>query len=262
MAEHARQRSAHAGTRPSVAHSPHVARSAVSVTDGAILKIKELIVSGTLQPGDRLSPEKELAAQLGLSRSSLREAVRALTLLGVLDSRQGDGTYVTSLSPDLLVGVLSYTVDLFQDRQLLELLEVRRVLEPAATAMAATRISDEELDGVRECLLRMETITDPTEFVAVDLEFHDRIVQAAGNSTLASLVRGFSQQTTRVRIWRLAAVAGVPESTRSQHQAIYRALADHDPQMALAAETVHVAESELWLKQHLEGDAESDLDQN
>lgn len=230
------------------------AGSGLSVTDGAILKIKSLIVDGELLPGDRLPTQDRLAAQLGLSRSSLREAVSALTLLGVLDARQGDGTYVTSLRPDLLVGVIGYAVDLLQDRSLLELFEVRRVLEPAATAMAATRITDDELAGVRDCLIRMETLSDPEEFVAADMEFHDRIVQAAGNATLASLVRGFSQQTTRVRVWRMAAVAGVPEWTRSQHEAIFRSLVDHDAQMALATETVHVGESELWLRRYLESE--------
>jgi len=224
----------------------------LSVTEGAILKIKNLIVDGALCPGDRLPTQDRLATQLGLSRSSLREAVSALTLLGVLDARQGDGTYVTSLRPDLLVSVIGYIVDLHQDSSLLELFEVRRVLEPAASALAATRITDDELAGVRDCLIRMEHLSDPEELVAGDMEFHDRIVRASGNATLASVVRGFSQQTSRVHVWRMAALAGVPEWTRSQHQAIYRALAAHDAQMVLAAETVHVAESELWLRRYLD----------
>lgn len=224
----------------------------MSVTDGAIMKIKNLIVDGALQSGDRLPTQDRLAAQLGLSRSSLREAVSALTLLGVLDARQGDGTYVTSLHPEMLVGVIGYAVDLLQDRSVLELFEVRRVLEPAASALAATRITDDELAGVRGCMIRMENLSDPEELVAADMEFHDRIVRAAGNATLASVVRGFSQRTSRVHVWRMAAVAGVPEWTMSQHQAIYRSLVAHDAQMVLAAETVHVAESELWLRRYLE----------
>jgi len=224
----------------------------LSVTEGAILKIKNLIVDGALRPGDRLPTQDRLATQLGLSRSSLREAVSALTLLGVLDARQGDGTYVTSLRPDLLVGVIGYTVDLHQDSSLLELFEVRRVLEPAASALAATRITDDELNGVHDCLVRMQDLSDPQELVAGDLEFHDRIVRASGNATLASVVRGFSQQTSRVHVWRMAAVAGVPEWTRTQHEAIYRALVAHDAQMVLAAETVHVSESELWLRRYLD----------
>ena len=104
------------------------------MTDEAILKIKEMLLSGQLKPGDRLLPEKELSEELGLSRSSLREAVKALDLIRVLDVRRGDGTYVTSLEPRLLLEAMSFVVDLHQDASILDLFEVRRILEPAAAA--------------------------------------------------------------------------------------------------------------------------------
>src|SRR5512139_310134 len=119
--------------------------SPMAVTDEAIEKIKGMIVSGALRPGDRLPKESELAAGLGLSRNSLREAVRALSLIRILDVRQGDGTYVTSLAPRLLLEALSFVVDFHRDDTALEFLAVRRVLEPAATAAAASRISEQQL---------------------------------------------------------------------------------------------------------------------
>jgi len=222
-----------------------------SVTDDAIHEIKQLIVTGQVLPGGRLPSEKELSVQLGLSRSSLREAVRALSQLRVLDVRHGDGTYVSSLHPELLVGVLESAVDLLQDGTLLEVFELRRVLEPAGTALAATRITAEELRDVAGCLRAMEALTDPEAFVAMDLEFHDRLVRAGGNATLAALARSFCLQTVRVRVWRLAAVDGVDDWTRMQHEAIYRAVAARDPQLALATATAHVAEAEMWLARHL-----------
>ncbi len=85
----------------------------------------------------------------------------------------------------------------------------------------------------------------------MDLEFHDRLVRAGGNGTLAALARSFCLQTVRVRVWRIAAVEGVGEWTRIQHEAIYRAVAAGDAQLALAAATVHVAEAELWVRRHL-----------
>src|SRR5882724_3678993 len=115
----------------------------MAVTDEAIEKIKEMIVSGALRPGDRLPKESELAAELGLSRNSLREAVRALSLIRVLDVRQGDGTYVTSLKPELLLEAVAFVVDLHRDDTVLQLLEVRRILEPAATAMASQAMTDD-----------------------------------------------------------------------------------------------------------------------
>src|SRR5919204_1585267 len=115
-----------------------------SVTQEAIEKIRELIASGQWGPGARLPREADLATQLGLSRNSLREAVRALSLVRVLEVRQGDGTYVSSLEPDLLLGdPTRFAAPLLRGRTVLELFEVRRLLEPAAAAPAALRVDEE-----------------------------------------------------------------------------------------------------------------------
>ena len=106
-------------------------------TETAITRIRELIAAGRLVPGSRLPPEHELATQLGLSRNTVREAVRALVTTRVLDVRRGDGTYVTSLTPQLLLEGVGAAVELMGDDDALEVLEVRRYLEPAATALAA-----------------------------------------------------------------------------------------------------------------------------
>jgi len=106
----------------------------MALTDDAIDKIKAMIVSGELRPGDRLPREAALAERLGLSRNSLREAVRALALIRVLDVRQGDGTFVTSLEPSLLLDALSFVVDFHRDDTVLQFLEVRRILDEIETA--------------------------------------------------------------------------------------------------------------------------------
>src|SRR3954449_3866606 len=108
-----------------------------------------MIVSGELKPGDRLPPEKELSEALGLSRSSLREAVKALAVIRVLDVRRGDGTYVTSLTPSLLLDAMSFVVDIHQDASVLELFEVRRILEPAAAAGPTPHVPGEDVAGLR-----------------------------------------------------------------------------------------------------------------
>ena len=87
----------------------------MSVTERAIEDIKAMIIRGELAAGDRLPKEADLAIRLGLSRNSLREAVRALSLIRILETRQGDGTYVTSLAPDLLLDALSFVVDFHRD---------------------------------------------------------------------------------------------------------------------------------------------------
>src|SRR5690242_21519722 len=106
------------------------------VTEGAIDKIRERIISGAWGPGDRLPRESELAAELGLSRNSLREAVRALSQLRVLEVRQGDGTYVSSLEPGLLLESTGFVSHLLLGDTELELYEVRRILEAAAASLA------------------------------------------------------------------------------------------------------------------------------
>ncbi|MFH9422233.1 FadR/GntR family transcriptional regulator [Streptomyces sp. NPDC017529] len=223
----------------------------MAVTDEAIEKIKSMIVSGALRPGDRLPKESELAADLGLSRNSLREAVRALSLIRILDVRQGDGTYVTSLDPQLLLEALGFVVDFHRDDTVLEFLAVRRILEPAATAMAAGRIRAGELDGLERRLDALGPYPAVEELVACDLEFHREIVAAAGNSVLCSLLDGLSGPTTRARVWRGLAQQDAVSRTLAEHRAIVAALRDRDAEAARAWATVHVASVENGLRSTL-----------
>lgn len=225
----------------------------MAVANDAINEIKRLIISGRFGPGDKLPKEQELASQLGLSRSSLREAVRALILLGVLSARQGDGTYVTSLEPHLLLRSTGFVADLLGGGNgLLELLEIRRMLEPAATAMAAPRIGAEDLRRLRECMERMDLASRVEDLVEADDEFHGIIAAACGNATLASLIEGLSGRTLRARVWRGITDAGAVERTRRGHHTIYRALEIGDPEFARAAATAHVVEVEFWFLGKLE----------
>jgi GntR family transcriptional repressor for pyruvate dehydrogenase complex len=223
----------------------------MAVTDEAIERIKEMIVSGALRPGDRLPKESELAAELGLSRNSLREAVRALSLIRILDVRQGDGTYVTSLDPQLLLEALSFVVDFHRDDTVLEFLAVRRILEPAATAMAAVRIPVEELDALEGKLDALGPQPSVEELVASDLEFHRGIVQGSGNSVLCSLLDGLSGPTTRARVWRGITQEDAVSRTLLEHRAILTALRDRDAEAARSWATVHVASVEQWLRSTL-----------
>ncbi|MEU5715149.1 FadR/GntR family transcriptional regulator [Streptomyces sp. NPDC020403] len=223
----------------------------MAVTDEAIEKIKGMIVSGALAPGDRLPKESELAAELGLSRNSLREAVRALSLIRILDVRQGDGTYVTSLDPQLLLEALSFVVDFHRDDTVLEFLAVRRILEPAATAMAALRIEESELDALRAQLDALGSDPSVEQLVAADLEFHRGIVRSSGNSVLCSLLDGLSGPTTRARVWRGLTQQDAVSRTLYEHRAILGALRDRDPEAARSWATVHVASVEQWLRSSL-----------
>ena len=158
--------------------------------------------SGELQPGQKLPREPDLAASLGLSRSSLREAVRALSLVRILDVRQGDGTYVSDLSAESLVDTLSFIVEFQHDSSILELLDVRRILEPAACARAAEKMTSAELVELQQILEAVTTESPVAELVQADVEFHRAITAASGNSVLASLIESLSSSTQRARVWR------------------------------------------------------------
>jgi GntR family transcriptional repressor for pyruvate dehydrogenase complex len=223
----------------------------LAVTDEAINKIKDMIVSGELGPGDRLPKEADLADRLGLSRNSLREAVKALSLIRVLDVRQGDGTYVTSLEPRLLLDAMTFVVDFHRDDTVLEFLEVRRILEPAATAMAALAMPDAQIGQLRAILDELPADPSVEALVANDLEFHRRIALGSGNSVLCSLIESLSGPTARARIWRGLTQEGAVDRTREQHSAICDAIEARQPEVARSWATVHVAGVEEWLRRAL-----------
>jgi GntR family transcriptional repressor for pyruvate dehydrogenase complex len=229
---------------------------AAPLTEAAIQKVRHLIAAGELVPGQRLPPEPELAESLGTSRSTVREAVRALVTARVLDVRRGDGTFVTSLRPELLLAGIGAAADLLQGGFTLELLEVRRILEPAATRMAATRISDATLTELDACLHRMSAAGSQEELVQYDEEFHQLVAATTGNATLASMLTGVSSRTTRGRAWRGIVDGGATERTISEHAAILSALRARDPQLAEAAALLHVATTEAWFRSvlHAEDD--------
>jgi DNA-binding FadR family transcriptional regulator len=232
----------------------------MALTDEAIEKIKVLIASGEFGPGAKLPVERDLAEQLGLSRSSLREAVRALTLVGVLETRQGDGTYVTSLDAGLLLASASFVSELASGPSLLELYQVRRILEPAATALAASRLSAEELDALEGHLLAMQGATEIEAFVAADEAFHSVIREACGNAMLSSLLGVLSGGTVATRIWRAADEEGSIEGALRLHRNILSALQARDAELAAAADLVHLGEGERWLRTVLATDGNAEVE--
>ncbi|RII20289.1 HTH-type transcriptional regulator LutR [Streptomyces sp. YIM 130001] len=219
-----------------------------TVTQRAIEEIKAMIAEGRLEPGQRLPTERELAVRLGISRSSMREAIRALTVIGVLQARHGSGIYVTQLEAGDLLETFGVVADLSRGPRLVELLEVRRVLESTAAALAAARITDAQLCVVEDHLLAMNATDDPEEILAHDLDFHRAVSAAAGNATMAAMLEGLSSRTFRARVWRGYQEAGAFERTRREHARIHAALKSRDPEAARAAAAAHVGEVEQWLR--------------
>jgi GntR family transcriptional regulator, transcriptional repressor for pyruvate dehydrogenase complex len=229
----------------------------VALTDEAIVKIRQMIQSGELPPGARLPTEQQLSVQMGLSRSGVREAVKVLEAARVLDVRRGDGTYVTSLAPRLLLEGVGLAVELLHGHTLLEVMEVRRMLEPVATGVAALRITEEALGELSKILDDMRAAAgDAERLIQYDAAFHRTVIAVTGNETLMSLLEGLSGRTLRARVWRGLIEGGSAHLTLSEHEAIFRALRDRDPSLAHASALMHVNTSESWLRAVLDAPAE------
>lgn len=220
----------------------------VSLTQSAIDEIKGMIMRGELRPGDRLPKESELAARLGLSRGSLREAVRGLTLVRVLEARQGAGTYVTSLEPELLLQSIGFFADLQQETTLLQILEARRLLEAGTASSAAHFATEEELARLERLVEDMSACASVDAFVENDVAFHRVIAVASRNAVVVALLDNLSSRTTRARAWRGSTEAGANQRTVEEHRAIYEALVAHRADVASALMTAHIAGVESWLE--------------
>lgn len=237
-------------------HSPELAPAKGTVTHRAIEAIKSMITGGQLTSGQRLPTERDLAALLGISRSSMREAIRALTVLGVLESRHGSGVYVTNLESVDLLDTFGVVAEISPKSRLVEFLEVRRILEASATALAAARIDADQLAELSLQLDAMNGTDDPEEFLAADMAFHRTITQAAGNEALAAIVEGLSSRTFRARIRRGHQEVGAFVQSREEHRRIYEALVARDPEAARSAAASHVEAVLEWMRGQLDRDDE------
>lgn len=227
-----------------------------SQTDVVLHGIKKMITDGTLQAGSRLPVEKDLAAELGISRGSLREGVRALCIMGVLETRQGDGTYVTSLDSSLLLAPMSFMVDLQTPDGAEHLQSVRRVLESEAAARAALHAQPEALAEAETALAGIEDMSlgdepvDHRRVLDADLAFHSIIARASSNPALAALIEALSSRTIRGRMWRAISEQGAIRETHREHRAILAALVAGDPDRARLAMGSHLLAVEDFMHTH------------
>lgn len=217
--------------------------------------VKRMIASGELRAGDRLPIEKDLAAQLGVSRGSLREAVRSLATLGVLETRQGDGTYVTQLDSGSMLRPLEFWAALQEATQSVDLLAVRRVLETESAGLAAVRLTGEELDGLESILADIDAglatgQLGPESFIDADAAFHNRIAAASGNPALAALIDSLMTRTLRGRLWRAITKRDSVHEAHADHRAILAALRTRDAERARIRMAAHLLGVEVFAAEH------------
>jgi GntR family transcriptional repressor for pyruvate dehydrogenase complex len=224
-----------------------------SAVSAVAKRMLDLFTTGDIAPGTRLPPERELAATLSIGRSTVREALAALEILGIVDIRSGSGTYLRGNSSELLPETLSWGLMLGEPKTR-ELIELRGKLEVAATELAAERITEVSLGRLRSLVNQMEeSITDRTKFIEADLKFHLEIARAADNEVLLNLLQSIR---SLLRIWveRGLQGDGDAQSALDEHQRVYEALASGDAQAARLSMQHHMDTAAVRLGNTLDRD--------
>lgn len=212
-------------------------RSQLSVPDNLAVQLEKLILSGKIPVGGRIPPERELAELWGLSRSSVRDALKQLALQGLIERRPGRGTIVLekiNQFGDSLIELLD------DDRhELLQVMEVRTVIEPSVAARAAQRARPIDLDELAHLLDEMSENVSTQRMAELDRTFHLSIARAAGNPLLASLLERVGQIVDRSP-HELLQNRNEHLTTLSEHAKIFQALCERDPGAAEAAALAHL----------------------
>jgi GntR family transcriptional repressor for pyruvate dehydrogenase complex len=208
-------------------------------SDQVVRHVALLIESGKLGPGDRLVPERELALELGVSRPTVRAGLHALAAMGVTESRQGAGTFITGGPPRLGAGPLSFLAALHGFTRD-EIFEARKVLEVGAAGLAAERGLTDHLAPMSEEVTGMfATLNDPQTFLVHDVRFHRAVAAAGGNPVLAALVEMVSSLVYEQRRLTVEHAVDLKESAE-MHRRIYHAIRDRDPERARAEMSRHL----------------------
>jgi len=205
-----------------------------------VQQIEDSVLNGTLKPGDQLPAERELAQRLGVSRTAVREAVKALSEKGLVEAFSGRGTFVTDGTTQAARQSFDLMVKIGQQEGSPHLAELRLILEPGIAALAAARIQEPELVAMREAVAVMDrTQRDPEAYIEADLDFHLALAEAAANPLILSLIDSIVGLLREQRI-RIFNVEGGPQRGQIHHKRILEAVERHDPEMARGAMRSHL----------------------
>jgi GntR family transcriptional repressor for pyruvate dehydrogenase complex len=218
--------------------------------EGVISQVHRLIRDGHLKPGDKLPPERELVARFKVGRSSIRDAIRVLEVMGTVRVRQGGGTVVQDLSPRSLVAPLATMLQ--RRRELVsELMDLRKILEPPLAARAARKATPEDLARLDEVLARQAEKTRRGEpAVDEDAEFHRGIAQAGGNQVVLNVLDILMDLLAETRVQTLQ-VRGRSQRSMAGHRRILQAIRRRDPAAAERSMRNHIRSVEEIILQEL-----------
>lgn len=199
----------------------------------------DYLLAGNVSPGTRLPSERQLAEALGVGRSVVREALKSLGLLGLVEVRQGDGTYLRRVESELLPRVIEWGL-LLGERRTSDLIEARQHLEVITAELAAARRTDADLEALAAALDGMRDAGgDVDAFVTQDIAFHLAVAAAADNTVLSGVLRSI-QSLLRVWITRVIRAASDSAPSYAEHLPVYQAIAGQDPAAAGAAMRAHL----------------------
>ena len=205
-----------------------------------VKQIEDSIERGELKEGDQLPAERELALQFGVSRTAVREAVKALREKGLVEAYPGRGTFITSETSNSIRLTFDRMIKSGPRDGTLHLVEVREILEPEIAALAAKRVTEENLNELREAIGIMDGAkTDPHSYIEADLDFHLALAEAAANPLILSLIDSIVGVLREQRL-SIFKVDGGPERGQYHHKRILEAVENHDSSGARDAMRAHL----------------------
>jgi len=239
--------------------SPYYIKARQMVRNEVLWKFIDLLKSGRLSPGDKLPPERELALMMGISRPTLREALGALNLLGITESRQGSGTYLVKSLDKLPLAPYVFQL-LLNNGSLQEVMEIREIIEPHVTALAAARANFEDIQDIQQKFKAFENEVVQSNWdmqleARAGVEFHEALARAAKNETLAVILKSLSNFINSVG---QLLVSHHPGASLDDYRAITVAIQERDPIKARNLMAMHLAS----VKQRLNTAIEDFQDQN
>jgi GntR family transcriptional repressor for pyruvate dehydrogenase complex len=215
-------------------------------------RLVDYLLSGSVAPGSRLPSERQLAEAFGVGRSAVREALAALSLIGLIEVRHGDGTYLKRADSPLLPQVIEWGL-LLGEQHTNDLIEARQRIEVVVAGLAAERRSEADLAALEACLGRMETqaaLNNVAAFVDADVEYHLVLAEAARNSALRDILTSI-QSLLRAWIGRVIAEGHV-QSSYEEHVPIFAAVRARDSAAASAAMDAHMRSAASRLRDTLD----------
>ncbi len=205
-----------------------------------VQQIEDSVLNGSLKPGDQLPAERELAQRLGVSRTAVREAVKALREKGLVEAYSGRGTFITDGTSQAARQSFDLMVKIGQQEGAPYLAELRLILEPGIAAFAATRVKEEDLAAMREAVAVMDRAQkDPAAFIEADLDFHLALAEAAANPLILSLIDSIVGLLREQRI-KIFNIEGGPQRGQFHHKRILEAMERRDPELARNAMRAHL----------------------